>query len=196
MGRNPQAGRRRRVVGAGAAVGAFLTFGLGPVTATPAAHADETGLEWLTDIFGSWSGDALSGAASSSLFGEDIYLSLHDQMQAWITSPLGSMIDNSINTMAGQTLIGNGADGTLAHPDGWAGGAWFGDGGSGFDQTTAGDVGGTGGAAGMFGNGGDGGSGGAGAAGGAGGTGGTIAGNGGDGGAGGTGVAGVVGGNG
>ncbi|HET9875119.1 MAG TPA: cellulase family glycosylhydrolase, partial [Mycobacterium sp.] len=76
-------------------------------------------------------------------------------------------------------------------------GGWlFGDGGAGWDSTTAGVGGGAGGAAGFFGNGGAGGEGGAGAAGGAGGAGGWLFGVGGHGGDGGDGVDGGNGGDG
>ncbi|MDT4998877.1 MAG: hypothetical protein QOK12_982, partial [Mycobacterium sp.] len=57
-------------------------------------------------------------------------------------------------------FIGNGADGTAVHPDGFNGGLFFGDGGKGYSPTTPGAYGGNGGAAGLFfGSGGDGGNG-------------------------------------
>lgn len=40
--------RHRRLVGAGATVGAFLTFGLTPTV--PSAHGDAD-LDWLVDLF-------------------------------------------------------------------------------------------------------------------------------------------------
>ncbi|WP_264074088.1 hypothetical protein, partial [Mycolicibacter minnesotensis] len=44
-------GRRGgRVAAAGSAVGAFLTFGMSPLSAAPAAHADE--LDWVVDLLG------------------------------------------------------------------------------------------------------------------------------------------------
>src|SRR5882757_9108612 len=89
-------------------------------------------------------------------------------------------------------FIGNGADGTALHPDGFNGGLFFGDGGKGYSPTTPGAYGGNGGNAGMFiGSGGSGGTGAAGdavTAGGSGGNGGAASlfiGNGGSGGAGG-----------
>jgi hypothetical protein len=106
-------------------------------------------------------------------------------------------------------LIGPGANGTAANPNGQAGGLLFGNGGNGFNGEggaggagglignggaggggAAGGIGGTGGAAGLFGMGG---TGGAGVFGGTGGAGGLVFGNGGAGGAGGAGTGGAAG---
>src|SRR5882757_9593645 len=95
-------------------------------------------------------------------------------------------------------FVGNGADGTAAHPDGFNGGLFAGSGGNGFSGTAVGASGGNGGSAGLFvGNGGAGGAGADGNAttdggnGGSGGAGGRFVGNGGAGGAGGAGATGV-----
>jgi endoglycosylceramidase len=201
---------RRRVVGLSAGVGAFLAFGLTAVTA-PAANADELELvldpvldslsNSLSDIDPTLGAD-LSALVSSfdptftvdhaataapdfaQLLDQFIYSPLHTVEQAWITSPFGQQVDDFINTSFGENIIGNGADGTAAHPDGGAGGLLFGDGGNGWDSNIADVAGGNGGAA-FFGNGGDGGDGGAGAGGGVGGD--TRFGDGGDGGDGGAG---------
>src|ERR1700733_13577784 len=103
-----------------------------------------------------------------------LYDPIHTAIEDWISSPSGEQVDNFINTISGQLVIGNGADGTAADPDGGDGGLLFGDGGNGYDESgNAGVNGGDGGSAqGLFGNGGEGGDGGAGAAGGAGGNGG------------------------
>ncbi|MEX3771066.1 PGRS repeat-containing protein, partial [Mycolicibacterium fortuitum] len=114
-----------------------------------------------------------------------IYQPVHYGAQLWITSPLGSAVGNTINQISGQYLIGNGADGTEANPDGGDGGAWIGDGGDGYDGAATGQAGGDGGDAGWFGNGGEGGDGWAGMDGGDGGDGGSFMGIGGDGGNGG-----------
>lgn len=110
-------------------------------------------------------------------------------------SPLQTVTDNLLgavnaptNALLGRPLIGNGADGTAANPNGSAGGLLLGNGGNGFSSITAGVAGGAGGAAGLIGNGGLGGNGGPGAAGGAGGQGGYLYGNGGGGGIGGPGT--------
>ena len=88
----------------------------------------------------------------------------------------------------GRPLIGNGADGTPAHPQGGAGGLLLGNGGAGYSPTTPWVSGGAGGSAGLIGYGGAGGTGGAYANGGAGGRGGWLLGIGGNGGPAGTGA--------
>ncbi len=115
------------------------------------------------------------------------YRPLHTAAEAWIHSDVGQRVNGVINTITRSYAIGDGAPGTEAHPDGGAGGRWFGDGGPGWNSTTAGAAGGNGGSAGLLGNGGVGGAGGPGAAGGAGGTGGKLMGIGGTGGPGGDG---------
>src|ERR1700733_3599519 len=104
-----------------------------------------------------------------------LYDPIHTAIEDWISSPSGEQVDNFINTISGQLVIGNGADGRAADPEGGDGGLLFGEGGDG------------GSAQGLFGNGGEGGDGGTGAAGGAGGNGGSLFGIGGEGGDGGAG---------
>ncbi|MGB6146598.1 PGRS repeat-containing protein, partial [Mycolicibacter algericus] len=201
---------RKRVAGATSSVGAFLAFGMAPLAAAPAAHAD---VDFLGDLLGdlvsswtvadpgdaaaTWDLDALFGAAGPGSAADDpfswtaimdqwFYQPLHAGVQAWITSDFGEMVNNSINGMFGLYLIGNGVDGTALNPDGGDGGLLFGDGGAGWDSDAAGVDGGDGGdALGILGNGGAGGDGGAGADGGAGGAGSWWMGHGGAGGAGG-----------
>ncbi|WP_136627687.1 PE family protein, partial [Mycobacterium pseudokansasii] len=88
-------------------------------------------------------------------------------------------INAPTQALLGRPLIGDGANGTAANPDGGAGGLLLGNGGAGFSQTANGVAGGNGGDAGFFGSGGAGGGGGAGANGGHGGSGGVLYGNGG-----------------
>ena len=128
------------------------------------------------------------------IFDRVVYTPLHSAAEGWIHSDVGQRIDGLINTIAGSNVIGDGADGTQAHPEGGAGGWLFGDGGTGWDSNEDGLPGGNGGSAGMFGNGGRGGASGAGVTGGKGGAGGWLLGNGGDGGMGGPGAGGGVGG--
>ncbi|MGB3333095.1 MAG: PGRS repeat-containing protein, partial [Mycobacterium sp.] len=182
--------RSSRAVGAASAVGAFLAFGMAPLTTAPAAQADE--FDWIADLFdtSSWldPGPAEVGAIDwTTMIDQWFYDPIHTSMEAWITSDFGEMVNGAINTMAGQYLIGNGIDGTAETPDGGNGGLWFGDGGDGWTSTEAGVAGGNGGnAAGWIGDGGTGGDGGAGANGGDGGAGGLwmgLGGNGGNGGA-------------
>ncbi len=81
-----------------------------------------------------------------------------------------------IKLLTGRPLVGDGANGTAASPNGKAGGFLYGNGGGGYSETTAGLSGGNGGNAGLIGNGGSGGAGGAGATGGAAGLGGWLSG--------------------
>src|SRR5690625_790252 len=150
MGRRRFTQRTRRQRGR-TAVGAILaagSLGLSPLVAAP-AQADSLDLDWLVELFTPAAGLAADSNPfdASDLFGVDLYSSLHAQVQSWITSPLGIQIDDAINDMSGQYLIGNGLDGTATDPDGGDGGLWFGDGGDGYDQTAAGESGGSGGAA-------------------------------------------------
>jgi endoglycosylceramidase len=174
----------------GTALGAFVAFGVA-ATATPAtAHADDFGLGGvISDLVASASSadQALASSAetlsAAEIFQQDIYDPLHTGVESWINSAFGEQVDQLINTVSGQFLVGNGADGTQLDPDGGVGGLWFGDGGNGWDSSQAGFEGGSGGdALGFFGNGGDGGTGGIGADGGDGGNGGSLFGIGGDGG--------------
>jgi len=82
-------------------------------------------------------------------------------LQALATDVLG-VINEPAQTLLGRPLIGNGADGTAASPNGGAGGLLFGNGGNGysFASGVTAQIGGTGGAAGLIGNGGAGGTGG------------------------------------
>lgn len=201
--------RRRGVLGLGTGAGAAVVFGMAALSAPPPAHADDFG---LADLMGDLLGGAVATtagadqaagivadgvglaaadtvtASTGDWFQDFIYLPIHTGLDAWLSSDFGREISEFTNQISGQFLIGDGADGTAAHPDGGNGGLWFGDGGNGWDSTEAGAAGGAGGdARGFFGNGGDGGEGGAGAHGGDGGDGGTIFGFGGDGGAGGVG---------
>lgn len=137
-----------------------------------------------------FNGDAAASAFDvTTWFGQDIYLPLHTGIEDWIHSGTATVILDGLNQLSEAgglgPMIGDGADGTAQHLDGYAGGWLFGDGGAGYDSTTAGVAGGAGGAAGILGDGGVGGAGGAGATGGTGGAGGALMGIGGAGGAGG-----------
>src|SRR5580693_7580403 len=105
--------------------------------------------------------------------------------EAAVQQNLLNAVDAPTLALIDRPLIGPGANGTAANPNGQAGGLLFGNGGNGFNG-----VGGTGGAGGLFGMGG---TGGAGVFGGTGGAGGLVFGNGGAGGAGGAGTGGAAG---
>jgi hypothetical protein len=129
--------------------------------------------------------------------------------EAAVQQNLLNAVDAPTLALIDRPLIGPGANGTAANPNGQAGGLLFGNGGNGFNGEggaggagglignggaggggAAGGIGGTGGAAGLFGMGG---TGGAGVFGGTGGAGGLVFGNGGAGGAGGAGTGGAAG---
>ncbi|WP_067970085.1 PGRS repeat-containing protein [Mycolicibacter icosiumassiliensis] len=183
---------RNRMIGAGSAVAAFLAFGMTPLTPAPQAQADFEDLfnfDWLAptadiDVPGSADAFDLSSLMgdfnAATLFDQLFYDPVHMLTEFWINNPLGEMVNGTINSLAGQYLIGDGVAGTAANPDGGNGGLWFGDGGAGWNSDVAGVAGGTGGNALGFGNGGDGGAGGA------------VSGNGGAGGAAGAGGSGAA----
>ena len=207
------------MVGLGSGAAAVLALGMGPLVSVPPAHADELDsiidpiINAITGSLGSGvdpvagadllggldlaglgsSADALAAAGSSdpgSVLDELIYQSINQVGEAWIASPLGSEIDNTVINpiglaLFGQDLIDNGAAGTAADPTGGAAGLLFGDGGTGYDSTVTGVAGGDGGAAGLIGQHGGGAGGGDGglvADGGVGGAGGSLMGGGGAGG--------------
>ncbi|MFL0177988.1 cellulase family glycosylhydrolase [Mycobacterium sp. SMC-15] len=133
-------------------------------------------------------GDA-SALDAAAWFDQNVYTPLHTGIENWIHSSTPTPLLDGLNQLSEAVglgpMVADGADGTAQHVDGYAGGWLFGDGGAGYDSTTAQVAGGGGGAAGLLGNGGIGGAGGAGAGGGAGGAGGVLLGVGGAGGAGG-----------
>jgi PE family/Histidine phosphatase superfamily (branch 1) len=163
------------------------TFQAQFVSGLGAAAASYTGAE--TSALASL--QAALGAVNTSVangFQTGVYGPVHAAGEAYIASPLGQTLDPILNAptqaLFGRDLIGNGAAGTAANPNGGAGGFLFGDGGAGFSQAAGTAAGGAGGNAGLIGTGGAGGAGFAGA-GGAGGIGGVLMGNGGAGGTGG-----------
>ncbi|MGB3522111.1 MAG: PGRS repeat-containing protein, partial [Mycobacterium sp.] len=122
-------------------------------------------------------GDA-SALDAAAWFDQNVYTPLHTGIENWIHSSTPTPLLDGLNQLSEAAglgpMVADGADGTAQHVDGYAGGWLFGDGGAGYDSTTAQVAGGGGGAAGLLGNGGIGGAGGAGAGGGAGGAGGVL----------------------
>ncbi|PJE02972.1 MAG: PE family protein, partial [Mycobacterium sp.] len=132
-----------------------LAAGADQVSAALASLFSGHALEYQTvsaqaALFHSQFTQALSGAASSYAAAEAVN-----------ASPL-----QAIESLLSRPIIGNGADGTAASPNGQDGGWLYGNGGNGYNG-----AGGTGGSAGLIGNGGAGGTGASGAAGAAGGSG-------------------------
>ncbi|WP_151882655.1 PE family protein, partial [Mycobacterium tuberculosis] len=199
------------VAGIGSAISAANAAALAPTSVLAAAGADEVSAA-VAALFSAHAGQYQQLGARAALFHEQFVQALTGAASAYASAEATNveqqvlgLINAPTQALWGRPLIGNGADGTAANPNGGAGGLLYGNGGNGFSQTTAGLTGGTGGSAGLIGNGGNGGAGGAGANGGAGGNGGWLygtggsaglIGNGGNGGAGGAGANGGAGGNG
>ncbi|REX87931.1 PE domain-containing protein, partial [Mycobacterium tuberculosis] len=187
------------VAGIGSAISAANAAALAPTSVLAAAGADEVSAA-VAALFSAHAGQYQQLGARAALFHEQFVQALTGAASAYASAKATNveqqvlgLINAPTQALWGRPLIGNGADGTAANPNGGAGGLLYGNGGNGFSQTTAGLTGGTGGSAGLIGNGGNGGAGGAGANGGAGGNGGWLYGSGGNGGAGGAGPAGAIG---
>ncbi|REN48627.1 PE family protein, partial [Mycobacterium tuberculosis] len=187
------------VAGIGSAISAANAAALAPTSVLAAAGADEVSAA-VAALFSAHAGQYQQLGARAALFHEQFVQALTGAASAYASAEATNveqqvlgLINAPTQALLGRPLIGNGADGTAANPNGGAGGLLYGNGGNGFSQTTAGLTGGTGGSAGLIGNGGNGGAGGAGANGGAGGNGGWLYGSGGNGGAGGAGPAGAIG---
>ncbi len=179
------------MAGIGSAISAANAAALAPTSVLAAAGADEVSAA-VAALFSAHAGQYQQLGARAALFHEQFVQALTGAASAYASAEATNveqqvlgLINAPTQALWGRPLIGNGADGTAANPNGGAGGLLYGNGGNGFSQTTAGLTGGTGGSAGLIGNGGNGGAGGAGANGGAGGNGGWLYGSGGNGGAGG-----------
>ncbi|OBK60071.1 hypothetical protein A5656_13475 [Mycobacterium gordonae] len=202
------------LTGIRSAINAATAAALVPTTQLQAAAADEIS-QAITALFGQHAQTFHAVSAQATAFQEQFIqtltaggtsYALAESINAGPLQPLLDAINAPTQALLGRPLIGDGADGTAASPNGGAGGLLFGNGGRGFSQAAnSGLPGGSGGAAGFVGNGGAGGSGGtgvvaggAGGNGGAGGAGGWLYGNGGAGGNGAaaTGTGGAGGGNG
>jgi PE family len=178
-----------------------------PTTGIAAAGADEISAA-VASLF-SGHGQAFQAlSAQASTFHQQFVQALssagfsYRSAEAANASPLQAVENDALavvnapaQALLGRPLIGDGTPGTATNPNGGAGGLLYGNGGTGFSETSPGLAGGNGGVAGLIGNGGVGGTGGAGAAGGNGGQGGLLAGNGGTGGQGGSDAIGGAGGN-
>lgn len=168
-----------------------------PTTGLAAAAADEVSTA-IAALFAGFGQEYQAISAQASTFHRQFALALSSgagtyggaeaasaaSLQTLEQDVLG-VINAPTQALFGRALIGDGAPGTAASPNGGAGGLLYGNGGDGYSSMTANVGGGAGGAAGLIGNGGAGGAGGSDAAGGAGGSGGWLYGNAGSGGAGG-----------
>lgn len=169
----------------GARISAATAAVSGPTSGVVPAAADEVSAA-IADLF-SEQGQAFQALSTQTSTVHTRFVRLlnggvaeYVGAEAAAASPLESVlavINTPTELLLGRPLVGNGADGTAAHPNGGAGGLLYGNGGNGYSPTAPGLAGGAGGSAGLIGDGGTGGAGGADAAGGTGGLGGWLWGN-------------------
>ncbi|OBJ53126.1 PecA family PE domain-processing aspartic protease [Mycobacterium sp. 1423905.2] len=170
-----------------------------PTTSLAAAAADEVSTAIAT-LFGGFGQEYQALSSQLSAFHQQFVQSLSAGAASYLgaeaanASPLQVIEQNVLGVInaptqlfLGRPLIGDGAAGTVANPNGGAGGLLIGNGGNGYSPTSGNVGGGAGGAAGFFGNGGVGGNGSGTGAGGPGGSAGWLYGWGGPGGTGGAG---------
>ncbi|QUR67716.1 PecA family PE domain-processing aspartic protease [Mycobacterium spongiae] len=181
----------------GSALSAANAAAAVPTTGLAAAAADEVSAAVAT-LFGGMGQEYQAISAQLSTFHQQFAQALsagagsYAAAEALSVAPLQAVelnllaaVNGPTQALLGRPLIGDGAHGTAASPNGGAGGLLYGNGGNGYSSTMDGVGGGAGGWAGLIGNGGAGGAGGSDAPGGAGGHGGWLFGNGGAGGVGG-----------
>lgn len=163
-----------------------------PTTGVAAAAADEVSTAIAT-LFAGFGEEYQALNSQISAFQQQFVLLLGSSAGSYasaeataasVLDPVLGIINTPTQLLLGRPLIGDGAAGTAASPNGGAGGLLWGNGGNGYSQTVSG-AGGAGGSAGFIGNGGAGGAGANGGVGGAGGNGGWLFGNAGWGGSGG-----------
>jgi hypothetical protein len=178
------------VAGIGSSLNAANAAATAPTTAVIAAAQDEVSAA-IAALFSGHGQQFQALSAQAATFHSQFVQTLNSAEGAYAAaeaanaSPLQAVVQGAqilavfspVAALTGRPLIGNGANGTAASPNGGAGGILYGNGGTGYSETAPGVAGGTGGAAGLIGNGGAGGAGGAGAVGGAGGLGGWLYGN-------------------
>jgi hypothetical protein len=178
------------VAGIGSSLNAANAAATAPTTAVIAAAQDEVSAA-IASLFSGHGQQFQALSAQAAAFHSQFVQTLNSAEGAYAAAeaanapPLQAVVQGAqslavfspVAALTGRPLIGNGANGTAASPNGGAGGILYGNGGTGYSETAPGVAGGTGGAAGLIGNGGAGGAGGAGAVGGAGGLGGWLYGN-------------------
>ncbi|MEK0471365.1 PE family protein, partial [Mycobacterium ulcerans] len=167
----------RDVRGIGAAVDAANLTAAVPTAGVLAAGADEVSAA-VAAVFCAHAQDYQALSAEATQFQTRFVSALSNAGSAYAAaeaaaaSPLATVqedllavINAPTQALLGRPLIGNGADGTAANPNGGAGGLLYGNGGNGYSSTTAEVAGGYGGHGGwLHGSGGAGGDGGSGAA--------------------------------
>ncbi len=145
------------VAGIGSAISAANAAALAPTSVLAAAGADEVSAA-VAALFSAHAGQYQQLGARAALFHEQFVQALTGAASAYASAEATNveqqvlgLINAPTQALLGRPLIGNGADGTAANPNGGAGGLLYGNGGNGFSQTTAGLTGGTGGSAGLIG---------------------------------------------
>ncbi|MCV7088706.1 PE family protein, partial [Mycobacterium interjectum] len=133
----------------------------GPTAQIPVAAADEVSTA-ISTLFGEYGQAHQALSAQATAFHDQFVEALSNAGVSYAGTEAAnaqqSLLD-AINaptqTLLGRPLIGNGADGTAASPNGGAGGLLYGNGGNGYSQAAGSGLnGGNGGSAGLIGNGG------------------------------------------
>ncbi|OBK15908.1 PecA family PE domain-processing aspartic protease [Mycobacterium asiaticum] len=154
--------------GIGSSLHAASAAAAAPTTGLAAAAADEVSAAVAT-LFGEFGDEFQLVNARVAAFHQQFVQSLNaatgsyasaEAAAASVLDPVFDVINAPTQILLGRPLIGDGAPGTAANPNGGAGGILWGNGGAGYSPTTPGATGGAGGAAGLIGNGGPGGTGG------------------------------------
>ncbi|OBI79767.1 PecA family PE domain-processing aspartic protease [Mycobacterium asiaticum] len=154
--------------GIGSALTSASAAAAAPTTGLAAAAADEVSTAIAT-LFGEFGDEFQLVNAQVSAFHQQFVTALNaasgsyasaEAAAASVLDPVLGVINAPTQFLLGRPLIGDGAPGTAANPNGGAGGILWGNGGAGYSPSTPGAAGGAGGAAGLIGNGGPGGTGG------------------------------------
>lgn len=154
--------------GIGSALNSASVAAAAPTTGLAAAAADEVSTAIAT-LFGEFGDEFQLVNAQVSAFHQQFVTALNgasgsyasaEAAAASVLDPVLGVINAPTQFLLGRPLIGDGAPGTAANPNGGAGGILWGNGGAGYSPSATGAAGGAGGAAGLIGNGGPGGTGG------------------------------------
>ncbi|WP_231389856.1 PE family protein [Mycobacterium marinum] len=121
-----------------------------PTVSVLSAAADEVS-EAIAELFGTYARDYQAISAQAAGFHAEFVQAVNAAAE-WYSatevanaSPLQTLlgaVNAQTEAMIGRPLIGNGADGTAASPNGQAGGLLYGNGGNGYSQTEGGLAGG------------------------------------------------------
>ncbi|WP_263990408.1 PE family protein, partial [Mycobacterium conspicuum] len=161
------------VAGIGSSLNSAHVLAAAPTTQVAAAAADEVSAA-IASLFSGHGRDYQALSAQAAAFhaqfvqtlahGGAAYSAAEASAVAAVRRGALAVVNKPTEALTGRPMVGNGANGTAAHPDGYDGGILSGNGGNGYSQPAgSGLPGGNGGNAGMHGNGGKGGNGGSGA---------------------------------